>query len=350
MSFSSNDQASDGPDPDDQKVRLHAGTTGAKMVSQEPSVRGTPANDNLNNSSSSSSNNINHTPIDEHRQQINYDDYSGLQVVEAGLEVPHSALPEVLPPSLPEARYAEHDGYNKAWADGHSPSHQHHKGGGGGYPFPEAVSPSDHHPYPPYSKASSATYNGGHNPFSPTSDGDKGQQHHAADGRVCGMRKMIFWCVLAVAVFVVVVGVAVGLGVGLGTRDDSSANSTSTATSTVDNPLLLPAATASAAASASTSIVCPSANRTVYTLESSSKSFLVLCGRDYNSCCGAVDMLTVNTSSFESCLEQCSGQEGCIAVGWGNYYGTNTCWLKSAWGEPNWSGSWYVGVMVNATV
>lgn len=95
--------------------------------------------------------------------------------------------------------------------------------------------------------------------------------------------------------------------------------------------------------------MCPYANRTVYTLEDQQdKNFLVLCGRDYNSCCGAVDMLTVNTTSFEDCLEHCGSQDGCTAVGWGNYYGVNTCWLKSAYGEPNWSGSWYAAVLVES--
>lgn len=142
------------------------------------------------------------------------------------------------------------------------------------------------------------------------------------------------------------------------THSSTNATSTSTATSSTStsSALTLPSATATAAASPSSRIVCPSANRTVYDLDMSSSnsssnnssSFLVLCGRDYNSCCGAVDMLTVNTTSFEACLEQCAGQEGCVAVGWGNYYGTNTCWLKSAWGEPNWSGSWYAAIMVDS--
>lgn len=111
----------------------------------------------------------------------------------------------------------------------------------------------------------------------------------------------------------------------------------------------MPSATATAVASPSASIICPYANRTVYSLESrADKNFLVLCGRDYNSCCGAVDMVTINSTTFEDCLEQCGGQEGCTAVGWGNYYGVNTCWLKSAWGEPNWSGSWYAAILTDS--
>lgn len=111
----------------------------------------------------------------------------------------------------------------------------------------------------------------------------------------------------------------------------------------------MPSATATAVASPSASIICPYANRTVYSLaDKTDKNFLVLCGRDYNSCCGAVDMVTINSTTFEDCLEQCGGQEGCTAVGWGNYYGINTCWLKSAWGEPNWSGSWYAAVLTDS--
>lgn len=55
-------------------------------------------------------------------------------------------------------------------------------------------------------------------------------------------------------------------------------------------------------------------------------------------------MYTVNTTTFEDCLEECGSQAGCVGVGWGNYYGTNTCWLKSSVGEPNWSASWYAAV------
>jgi hypothetical protein len=115
----------------------------------------------------------------------------------------------------------------------------------------------------------------------------------------------------------------------------------------------LPAATATSTAGPEVSIVCPSANLTLYSLTGSSSSssssssaqeFLVFCGRDYNSSGGAEDMVSMNTTTFEACLEECANQEGCVAVGWGNYYGLNTCWLKSAIGEPNWSEGWYSAV------
>lgn len=209
------DQDSHDPGPDEQKVRVQSGSTGAKMATEaqhpHPQERGAPPASDINTT----------IAADDRRRQINRDDYSGLQVVEPGLEVPHSNLPEALPPSDPQAQHVEY----KAWGE-NSPLPQallpnNLAAAGGGYPFPEAVSPGGdnvHSPISqPYSKTSSATYNGGHNPF----DGEKQQQQHPAGKTICGLRSMVFWCVLAVAVFVVVAGVAVGVGVGLGTRYDN---------------------------------------------------------------------------------------------------------------------------------
>lgn len=205
------DQDSHDPGPDEQKVRVQSGTTGAKMAAemapQHPHGRDTSAASDITTTS---------TAVDP-RRQINRDDFSGLQVVEPGLEVPHSTLPEALPPSDPETQYVEY----KSWGD-HSPLPQAvlSSQNNGAWPFPEAVSPGGgdvNSPISqPYSKTSSATYNGGHNPF------ESEKQQQPAERRIWGMRRMVFWCVLAVAVFVVVVGVAVGLGVGLGVRDGGS--------------------------------------------------------------------------------------------------------------------------------
>lgn len=219
------DQESHGPgDPDDQKVRIHSGTTGAKMAAemgsqllqQQPQQeRGGAAASDITTNTNTTTTTTTTTTTDDPRRQINRDDYSGLQVVEAGLEVPHSTLPEALPPSDPEALPAE-----KTWGDHSPPPQAVH----GGWPFPEAVSPGGDTAYTPvsqpYSKTSSATYHGGHNPFE--TEKQQQQQQAARDRRICGLRRMVFWCVLAVAAFVVVAAVAVGVGVGLGTRDDSS--------------------------------------------------------------------------------------------------------------------------------
>ncbi|PSR94388.1 hypothetical protein BD289DRAFT_480540 [Coniella lustricola] len=86
-------------------------------------------------------------------------------------------------------------------------------------------------------------------------------------------------------------------------------------------------------------------NLTLYTLSTSvTKKYLVLCGRDYNSDGGTADLTQFNLTTFESCLSQCGTYDGCTAVGWGNYQGTYTCWLKSNIGTPNQSPGWYSAI------
>ena len=41
------------------------------------------------------------------------------------------------------------------------------------------------------------------------------------DKRICGMKKMVFWIVLAAVIAVVVIGVGVGVGVGVSQSKDS---------------------------------------------------------------------------------------------------------------------------------
>lgn len=126
---------------------------------------------------------------------------------------------------------------------------------------------------------------------------------------------------------------------GGGGNATASSTASSTATTTI------PAATATATATSNTTIQCPSANRTLYELDTQGNTnFLVLCGRDYNSGDGAIDIAQVNTT-FQGCLSECGETTGCVAVGWGNYYGTDTCWLKSQIGSPNWSADWYSGIL-----
>lgn len=71
-----------------------------------------------------------------------------------------------------------------------------------------------------------------------------------------------------------------------------------------------------------------------------------MCGRDYSSEDGAIDIDQVS-ASFRGCLSKCGDTDGCVAVGWGNYYGTDTCWLKSQIGTPNWSSNWYSAILQN---
>lgn len=124
-----------------------------------------------------------------------------------------------------------------------------------------------------------------------------------------------------------------------------SSSSTATASSTTT----LPAAVATGTLTSDVGIVCPAANRTLYSVPSSTtgQKFLVLCGQDYNSAGGAVDLTSMNITTFEGCLSECSKTDGCIAVGWGTYYDVKTCWLKSTIGDPNGSASWYSAVQDN---
>ncbi|KUI64558.1 hypothetical protein VM1G_00854 [Cytospora mali] len=301
------------------KTRLHLGMTGPKMAADTPQQEPRP---------------------NEDRKVPDAEDYSGLQVLETGLEVvPFTGhtLPEALPPHL-QAQYAEYKPWPEYSPQQSLPPHSD------AYSYPVPVDPDSRTATtasPPYGGgvAPEYRYHGGHNPFQPPGDATAGR-------RICGLRKGVFWAILAVGVFAIVAAVAIGLGVGLGTRSDAASSTTSSTASASSTTDTLPAATATSTAGSELSIICPMANRTVYSLadSSSDQKFLVLCGRDYNGCCGAVDIYSVNTT-FEGCLERCGSQDGCVAVGWGNYYGTNTCWLKSAIGEPNWSESWYAAVL-----
>jgi hypothetical protein len=85
--------------------------------------------------------------------------------------------------------------------------------------------------------------------------------------------------------------------------------------------------------------------------QGSNRGYLLLCGRDYSSFDGAVDIMSsVPIDTMSSCIEQCASHNDCIGAGWGNYNGENLCWLKSALGKPNWSYNWYFAILdVNAT-
>ncbi|KAJ9155137.1 hypothetical protein NKR23_g2246 [Pleurostoma richardsiae] len=272
-----------------------------------------------------------------------HEDYSGLQVVETGLEVAEprqglsqnrtweqtSPLPEAIPQHQPQQQQ-EHDAYKNA------PYPAAYTGGYGGSPdaaYSATISPD-------------YGYQGGLPPEPPVLEKNQ-------DRRICGLRRHVFWAVVAIAVFAIVAAIAIGVGVGIATRNngshDSSPSPSATTSVNATGTNTLPSPSATATGGLEVQVVCPTDNRTLYDISAPSQSggnkkFLVLCGRDYSSAQGAVDLFTKNTTTFAECLDDCANQEGCTAVGWGNYYGTNTCWLKSSIGEPNWSSSWYAAV------
>lgn len=97
----------------------------------------------------------------------------------------------------------------------------------------------------------------------------------------------------------------------------------------------------------SSPIHCPADNLTVFTEPSASKRYVILCGRDYHSSLGAIDLYNVVAKSLNDCIEVCAKDNtGCSSVGWG-YMDDELgfrCFLKSSIGEPHDSASWMFAV------
>ncbi|KAG7110449.1 hypothetical protein HYQ44_010839 [Verticillium longisporum] len=176
--------------------------------------------------------------------------------------------------------------------------------------------------------------------------------------RMCGVRAWVFWGIVAL-VLIVLTGVGVGVGVGmssggtsaaaaaseaepssplsaspttsatteLGTMTVESSPSASTASATPD-PTTASASSDAAFPTATSpgSLICPESNYTLYGVPGSSIRFLRLCGVDYPSQQGAVDIRTLWTESMAECMRNCAGTPGCTGSGWGPAEGA--CWLK----------------------
>ncbi|KAL2129907.1 hypothetical protein VTI74DRAFT_7150 [Chaetomium olivicolor] len=158
--------------------------------------------------------------------------------------------------------------------------------------------------------------------------------------RICGVARQLFWVVLAVGVFVVVVAVATGVGVGVGMSGKGSSTPSPTSSSTRTFPAPVATSTPSAA-----SISCPSNNLTLYpSTINPQKTYLLLCGRDYNSNLGTTqDMYHAPTDTLSECIDLCAGQDGCVGAGWGRGStggGRAICWLKSRLGVMNEAPAW----------
>ncbi|KAK3947114.1 hypothetical protein QBC32DRAFT_271374 [Pseudoneurospora amorphoporcata] len=152
-----------------------------------------------------------------------------------------------------------------------------------------------------------------------------------------------------------VIGLAAGLGVSQKNLDDAKndlklAQASITAglgaiTSSTQHPSPTVATATSTSASTATTIAkieCPAINGTLYTATvagnssspggSISKEFTRLCGLDFGQG-EAVDIGSVNTTSFNSCLDKCAQKQGCMGAGWGAIPGDDethhTCWMKT---------------------
>ncbi|RYP60157.1 hypothetical protein DL769_008250 [Monosporascus sp. CRB-8-3] len=195
--------------------------------------------------------------------------------------------------------------------------------------------------------------------------------------RIFGLRRKMFWVLLAlIGIVLVVIIIAVGVGVGLGNRDSRSAGSSSSAvaggsdsdsgadpaTTTISTDVP-PEATATVTMTTATSALptksdpssspkptasdsphmggakldCPAANGTTYQVPGSIKRFLRVCGVDYRTGGGqgfATEVGRVETETMLDCMKNCAGTWGCEACGWGYLEGDgpgplHTCFMKS---------------------
>ncbi|KAI0136213.1 hypothetical protein BJ170DRAFT_677094 [Xylariales sp. AK1849] len=154
--------------------------------------------------------------------------------------------------------------------------------------------------------------------------------------RICGIPRKKFWLIFGPLLVVLVIGLAVGLGVGLGTSHSSGSSATASSASATAS------STTSSATPTSTvsSIACPGNNGSLYDA-TNSKEFLVLCNLDYNSGGGSQDIGNVETATVEDCANACAANGGCAGAGWGDYYGTTYCWMKSSLGTSQSAGDWF---------
>ncbi|KAK9774886.1 hypothetical protein SCAR479_08441 [Seiridium cardinale] len=247
----------------------------------------------------------------------------GLEVHEqAGLEVvPEPEAPQVL--NGPTVNGKPFDQADYAHPGG-LPYEQHDtpvNGGYGQYPTESPYTASTVHP--PQSQ------------WAPSHIGTLGpsaSEKGPSEPTILGIRRRKFWLIFGPLLAVLVIGLAVGLGVGLGTGHSHSSSTSSSATST--------STTSSASATATVSaITCPSSNGSFY--EADSTRFLVLCNLDYNSGGGSEDIGNVITSTVEDCASSCAGNGSCAGAGWGDYYGSTYCWMKSSLGTSQSASNWY---------
>ncbi|EEP75382.1 predicted protein [Uncinocarpus reesii 1704] len=139
---------------------------------------------------------------------------------------------------------------------------------------------------------------------------------------ICGVRKTIFWPVIAAALVVVAVGMAVGLGVGLSQARNSAPTVTVVSNSAGDVGSVMPSMTvpsntpfASETPSSTTRPlppgetrapegVCPSKNNTIIERNLGEKSYRILCDSDFGG--GKQTLASAYMPTFEDCLDLCN--------------------------------------------
>ncbi|KAI0842758.1 hypothetical protein F5Y06DRAFT_256014 [Hypoxylon sp. FL0890] len=154
---------------------------------------------------------------------------------------------------------------------------------------------------------------------------------------ILGLKKKTFWLIFGPLITLLIIGLAVGLGVGLGTSHNGS-HSIAANSSTTSAP-----SSTSSSTPAPTPIVCPKANGTIYQ-GAGDDPFLVLCNVDYNGNAagsGTTDIGNKEESTVEDCVDTCSNNSMCVGAGWGNYNGSDICWMKGSLGSPQDAQNWF---------
>lgn len=211
-------------------------------------------------------------------------------------------------------------------------------------------------------------------------DGDGGEGGGLADGmfpeepdesepRIFGIRKRMFWVLVALlcAVLLVII-IAVSVGVSMGKKNSGNDSDLSAVTPTASSSPQIgtsgattvtatettPASTVTTTATkeedmkhsstptpkpmpgGSAQVDCPAANGTTYQVPGSDKKFLRICGVDYTGSGSrkeATDIGQVQTETMLDCMKNCAGTSGCDACAWGYLDGDqgtlHRCWMKS---------------------
>jgi len=74
-----------------------------------------------------------------------------------------------------------------------------------------------------------------------------------------------------------------------------------------------------------------------------------VCDVDYNHDSGATELANLPASTMNACVDACAARSGCLYAGWGNFYGTNTCFMKTAIGNVDPTPGWYFAFMVETS-
>ncbi|KAF6824660.1 hypothetical protein CPLU01_10760 [Colletotrichum plurivorum] len=197
-------------------------------------------------------------------------------------------------------------------------------------------------PAPPSSIMSPSTYGGSTVVASPYHQQHPGGYHHPPptspepeSGRICGMRRKVCYIVMAVIIVVAVAAIAIGVGAGLafGRRPRSSSDDSGGLESTK-----------------TANITCPASDNSTFSAQDApARHFRLICGHDYNSEDGSIDLSSENATTMAGCIDLCAARKECVGAGWGDYYGNHVCWMKSRLGKQNVSGNWYFAVDLNTT-